>query len=313
MLYPLKSTLDEEEKLTALARALSSPVRVKILKLLRYSSMNVKEIALALDQPISSTALNVNILEQAGLILTEVSYNSAGKTRPCHRTCDKIEIILFDQRQEAEREKIIKREYSLPIGSFSSYDNITAPCGMTGKTGFMGADDDISLFFSPRRFKAALMWFSKGSVEYRISTPPPKNPELRLRHLELSFEACSEAPLYNNDYKSDITVWINDTEIGTWVCPGDFGGRRGQFNPPYWPNTHTQFGILANWKVTSTGTTMNDMFMSYVNLSNLKLYDRPYISVRIGVKSDARHCGGINIFGKDFGDFAQDIIVRFVY
>ena len=57
MLYPLKSTLDEEEKLTALARALSSPVRVKILKLLRYSSMNVKEIALALDQPISSTAL----------------------------------------------------------------------------------------------------------------------------------------------------------------------------------------------------------------------------------------------------------------
>ena len=72
MLYPLKSTLDEEEKLTALARALSSPVRVKILKLLRYSSMNVKEIALALDQPISSTALNVNILEQGGVILTEV-------------------------------------------------------------------------------------------------------------------------------------------------------------------------------------------------------------------------------------------------
>lgn len=102
-------------------------------------------------------------------------------------------------------------------------------------------------------------------------------------------------------------------EIGTWVCPGDFGGRRGQFNPPYWPSTHTQYGILNNWKVTSSGTVMNNVFMSYVNLNNLNLSERPYISVRIGVKNDALHCGGINIFGKNFGDFAQDIIVRLIY
>lgn len=313
MLSPIKVSLDDEEKIIKLAKALSSPVRVKILKLLLYSSLNVKEIALALNQPISSTALNINLLEQAGLLLTEVSYNSSGKARPCHRSCDKIEITLFDQIKEAEREKQTKFEYSIPIGSFSSYDNIVAPCGMTGKKNFLGLDDDISLFFSPLRFEAALMWFSKGSVEYRISPSRPKDSSSDIQRLELSFEACSEAPLYNNDYKSDITVWINDVEIGTWVCPGDFGGRRGQFNPPYWPSTHTQHGTLTNWKVTASGTTMNDAFMSYVNLNNLKLGDQPYISVRIGVKADAQHCGGINIFGKDFGDFAQDIIFRIIY
>ena len=313
MLSSIRLDLDENEKLLNLAKALSSPARIDILKLLLYSSMNVKEIALALDQPLSSTALNINLLEQAGLLQTNVTYTASGKARTCYRSCDEIVITLFNQQREAEREKKLKTEYHIPIGTFSSYDNIAAPCGMAGKEGYLGLDDDTALFFSPKRFAASLIWFTKGSVEYRVTTPPRVKNGKEIKSLEISFEACSEAPLYNNDFKSDITVWVNNMEIGTWVCPGDFGGRRGQFNPPYWPSTHTQYGILNNWKVTSSGTVMNNVFMSYVNLNNLNLSERPYISVRIGIKNDALHCGGINIFGKNFGDFAQDIIVRLIY
>ena len=306
----MKLTLDDDEKVLNLAKALSSPIRIDILKLLIFSSMSVKEIALTLGQPISSTALNINLLEQAGLLFTEINYTTTGKTRTCYRSCDKIVITLFDQLLEMQHERSLKIEHNIPIGSFSSYENIVAPCGIVSKDERIGLDDDVSLFFSPRRHEAALMWFSKGRVEYRVSTSEIKQD---IKRLELSFEACSEAPLYNNDFKSDITVWINDTEIGTWVCPGDFGGRRGQFNPPYWPSTHTQYGILTNWQVTDSGTTMNNQFMSYVNLKNLDVMSKPYVSVKIGVKHDAVHCGGINIFGTNFGDYAQDIIFRIIF
>lgn len=310
MLYPMKLTLDDDEKVLNLAKALSSPIRIDILKLLIFSSMSVKEIALTLGQPISSTALNINLLEQAGLLFTEINYTTTGKTRTCYRSCDKIVITLFDQLLEMQHERSLKIEHNIPIGSFSSYENIVAPCGIVSKDERIGLDDDVSLFFSPRRHEAALMWFSKGRVEYRVGTSEIKQD---IKRLELSFEACSEAPLYNNDFKSDITVWINDIEIGTWVCPGDFGGRRGQFNPPYWPSTHTQYGILTNWQVTDSGTTMNNQFMSYVNLKNLDVMSKPYVSVKIGVKHDAVHCGGINIFGTNFGDYAQDILFRIIF
>lgn len=212
MLYPMKLTLDDDEKVLNLAKALSSPIRIDILKLLIFSSMSVKEIALTLGQPISSTALNINLLEQAGLLLTEVNYTTTGKTRTCYRSCDKIVITLFDQLLEMQHERSLKIEHNIPIGSFSTYENIVAPCGIVSKSERIGLDDDVSLFFSPRRNEAALMWFSKGRVEYRVSTADIKQT---IKRLELSFEACSEAPLYNNDFKSDITVWINDMEIGT--------------------------------------------------------------------------------------------------
>ncbi|MER9545553.1 transcriptional regulator, partial [Mesorhizobium sp. M0437] len=34
------------------------------------------------------------------------------------------------------------------------------------------------------------------------------------------------------------------------------------------------------------------------------------IRVRIGVKDDAKRPGGINIFGKGFGNYDQDILLR---
>ena len=310
MLNSVVASIDEEERLIELAKALSSPVRLDILRLLLFSSMSVKEIALSLNQPISSTALNINMLEKAGLIFTEVNYSTSGKTRTCYRSCDKIEITLFDQITASEMEDKISHEERIPIGSFSSYHDISAPCGMASKDAHIGLDDDPALFFSPKRFDAELLWFSHGQLEYRV---PTSNLKKKIKRLELSFEACSEAPLYNNNFKSDITVWINDIEIGTWTCPGDFGGRKGQFNPPFWPSTHTQYGTLTNWHVSKTGTTMNNEFLSYINLDNLHLFDSPYVSIKIGVKKDAVHRGGINLFGKNFGDYAQDIVFKTVF
>ena len=58
----------DDEKILSITRALSSPKRLKILYLLNTSSMSVKEISDAIESPLSTTALDVNILEECGLI-----------------------------------------------------------------------------------------------------------------------------------------------------------------------------------------------------------------------------------------------------
>lgn len=305
MLMTEKTSIDDMEKFVLMAKAMASPARAGILKLLVSSSMTLNEIAKALNMPLSSASQNINLLEEAGLIKTMVSYSSVGKFRTCYRTCDKIEFVLFDSASY-EQNQAEYMEYTVPIGAFASYNNIVAPCGLTGKEGFLGTDDDASLFYHPNRHKSSLIWFTSGDLEYRIK--PPQNQ--KIEQIEISFEACSEAPLFNTHYKSDITVWINDLEVGTWTCPGDFGGRQGQFTPDYWPDTHTQFGVLTNWKINNLMTTMNDEFISYKNLREIDFKKYPYLSIRIGVKEDADHRGGINLFGKDFGDYKQDIVVR---
>ena len=57
---------------------------------------------------------------------------------------------------------------------------------------------------------------------------------------------------------------------------------------------------------------MEDMYCS-VPVSGYDLVEGPYISVRIGIKEDAAHIGGVNIFGSSFGDFPQDILMRIEY
>jgi predicted transcriptional regulator len=34
------------------------------------------------------------------------------------------------------------------------------------------------------------------------------------------------------------------------------------------------------------------------------------IKLRIGIAEDARHTGGVNIFGRGFGNYGRDIVMR---
>ena len=52
------------------------------------------------------------------------------------------------------------------------------------------------------------------------------------------------------------------------------------------------------------------MKISEVTLDDLKIPEHHSIRVKIGVKEDAEHMGGMNIFGKGFGNYDQGIILR---
>ncbi len=69
------------------------------------------------------------------------------------------------------------------------------------------------------------MWNTK------FSNGVPKKKE-KIKRASISMEICSEAPGYKEDWKSDLTLWVNDVEVGTWTCPGDFRGQKRTIESP---------------------------------------------------------------------------------
>jgi len=52
------------------------------------------------------------------------------------------------------------------------------------------------------------------------------------------------------------------------------------------------------------------MKISPVSLKDLDVAKHRSIRFRIGVRDEARHPGGVNIFGRGFGNYDQDIVMR---
>ena len=123
-------------------------------------------------------------------------------------------------------------------------------------------------------------------------------------------ELSSEVPGTSADWPSDITVSVNGIEIGTWMSPGDFGDKRGVYTPDWWKLKGSQYGKLKNWRITHDGTFVDGMKISPVSLKELDLENHRSIRLKIGVNDDAKHPGGINIFGRGFGNYDQDIVLR---
>jgi predicted transcriptional regulator len=299
--------LERSDELYNIAKALASEVRLEIIKLLNYNSHNVNEIAEKLNIPTSTAALNVKILEDAGIINTELQPGVRGSMKVCSRKMDTINIQLDTMNLHSQDNSFY---INMPLGNFVDCE-VSPTCGMVNENGFIDSEDDPRRFYNPMRTTAQLIWFYKGYIEYRFPNNVLQLGKEKL--FEVSMELCSEAPNYRNNWPSDITMWVNGIEVGTWTSPGDFGGRRGRLNPIWWSDGCTQYGMLKTWRVNKEGAFIDETRISSVKIEDLKLKDDKFITVRIGIKEDAKHVGGVNIFGEKFGDYEQNIVMRIDY
>ncbi|WP_431802407.1 ArsR/SmtB family transcription factor [Halobacillus andaensis] len=302
-------SIKNPDELQKVAHALSSKVRLKIINLLNTKTVNIHELAETLSIPVSTAASHIKVLEESGLVLTELRPAQRGSMRVCTRNFDDIHIQLNDPKDHLNDYESF--EIEIPIGQYVDY--VVAPtCGMANHNGLLIPEDQPGHFFNPNRTEAQLIWTRKGYFEYKLPLVIP--PEARVESIELSMELCSEAPNFDPNWPSDITVWLNGLNIGTWTSPGDFGDRPGKLNPKSWAETdYTQYGTLKTWKVTREKTTIDVFYLSDVTIEDLKLGDHNFLSFKIGIKEDALHKGGINLFGKGFGDHAQDIKLKVDY
>jgi len=297
--------VDPEEGLDVL-RGLASAVRVRILKLLHVEgALNVNDIAARLELPQSTVSSNVQILEEAGLIRTETQKARKGNQKICHSTFDEV-LVMF--KEDIRPIKANEIEVAMPLGLYTSCD-VSAPCGLCSTDSIIGLLDVPDTFLDPDRMKAGLIWFTSGYVEYQF----PNNARLaknEVDSIEFSLEVSSEAPGTSSDWPSDITFTVNGVELGTWTSPGDFGDQRGVYTPDWWKLKGSQYGKLKTWRVNDNGTYVDGVRISDVTLSQLAVEAHRSIRLRIGVKKDAKHPGGVNIFGRGFGNYDQDIVLR---
>jgi predicted transcriptional regulator len=295
--------LNDMDKLKALA----SEQRVQILSLLREETMNINELAEALGLPQSNVATNIGILEDAGLVMAEKVNAKRGSQKRCSITFSQI-VVEYPEKHGGQKEAI---EVEMPIGLFTEYSAVS-PCGLCSAERIIGYLDTSESFLEPDRVKAGLLWMGSGFVEYKF--PNNLRYESRtLQKLEVSLELSSETPGTNRNWLSDITMWINNVEIGSWTSPGDFGDRRGALTPSWWKLEGSQYGLLKHWIVTTGGSFVDGNRISGVSLANLALAEHSSIKVRIGVQENARHLGGMNIFGRGFGNYDQGIILRLYF
>ncbi|GGH84404.1 putative transcriptional regulator [Pullulanibacillus pueri] len=301
----MKNLQLNSENAMPILKALANEHRMKILTMLNKGPLNVNEISERLHLPFSTTAVNVKKLEDAGLITTEM-IPGRGSQKISSSRYDRISIELKNDLPAPNDSIIIE----MPIGEYVNCE-VAPTCGLLSEDEILGLHDDPRSFYEPIHKQAQLLWFRSGHVEYRF---PNRIPYGALSTaFEISAELCSEAPYSKLDWPSDITLWINDVELGTWTSPSDFGGQRGFLTPTWWETHNTQYGLLKRWRITDQGCYIDGTKISDTTIDVLKLSSKPYISVKFGVKEDAVNKGGMNLFGKRFGNYEQDIIMKVQY
>ena len=308
----IKLLIDEPDDLAKIAKccyALASVDRIRVFKTLLYQPKSISSISQETDISISTTSRYAQDLADAGLISITYQPGIKGHTKYCAQEALSCKFVLEPDTKNSAN--LTRREYisEMPIGMFSLC-NITSPCGMLGAVEPLAIKDNPAMFFLPQRMNAECLWFNTGMLGYTFPVPEDFIKDRAPKSLSFSFEVCSETHNYNLDWPSDITIRINGREVLTFTSPGDFGGTRGKFTPSYWPVTCTQYGILKKVEITSQGAFLDGVLIDANHtLESLEIAKNNMICFEIGVKETAVHRGGINLFGKNFGDFNQAIVM----
>jgi predicted transcriptional regulator len=269
--------------------------------------MNIYEIGRQLDLPFSTVSNHISVLEDAQIIFVATQQGKKRHVKMCSRQLSRLVFLFQENRDNVNNETYT---IEMPVGHFVEA-NIQAPCGLyminpLTEENHMLAIDRPHEFFCTERFNAELLWFDHGFVSYNFIN---KLYQKKVSKLEISFECCSEIIYHREDWPSDITVKINGREALTFLSPGDFGGRRGKYSPKDWFINSTQFGLLYKITIDENGTYLNNIKLGKSTIADFELENNPHVKLSIGVDENAVHRGGVNLFGKKFGDFDQSILL----
>ncbi len=298
----------DSDKILMLGEALSNETRLRILRYMQ-TPPHVKDIPkMSSDLAIPKSTLihHLEILEKASLIRIFYKSSSHGSVRQVSRNLQTAFLRLYHHR-EAVKKNEISVVQSLGVGQYADYRGEPL-CFATDTQPYFYTDNN----FSRERFDAQLVYTNDGIVTYHFSNAVAQKKDVS--EISFSLEICSEAPYFDNHFLSDVTFWINGTEVTTYTCPGDFGDRRGKLTPDWWLSVNTQYGELITLTVNEDGTYLNGVNVSSkINIKKLALADGNKTIFTLGNKATSKNKGGFNLFGKHFGDYPQDICMQMTY
>ncbi|MCK9171087.1 MAG: ArsR family transcriptional regulator [Treponema sp.] len=284
-------------------KALASEPRMQMLFLIKEKALNINEIGAALKMPQSTVATHIEKLEEAGLLNIEALKAKKGSQKICSPAYNNY-LIKFPELKQNKKSNI---SVEMPIGLFTDF-HVNAPCGLCSTAHIIGFLDMSDTFFNPERMSAQILWFTSGYVEYKF----PNNSFYESRKIS-KIEFCAEISAQTNIWNSDITLTINNAEAGTWTSPPGSNDKPVNYLPQWWTQGGPQHGLLKSWTVTDDGSFIDDEKISDITISDLHLSEHHSIKIKLAVKDDAKNQGGIIIFGKSFGSYPQDLILKIYF
>lgn len=289
-------------------KALGSELRINIIKLLQENhEMNMNELATSLGITNGALTSHIKKLEESGIIQVMTEGGGHGNQKICKVAVDKI-VVDVESEETEEDQNIYNTE--VKVGHYSDY-NVYPTCGLATSKAIVGEVDDPRYFSHPDRINAGILWFTKGYIEYMIPNLLPS--ATKIDQITVSLEISSEAPGINNDWPSDISIFLNDVKIGTWTSPGDYGDVQGIFTPDWWFPNWNQYGLLKMIVINKKGTFVDGLKISDVTINQFNLDYKSTVRFKFEIEEDAKNIGGITIFGSEFGNYNQDIKVRIAY
>lgn len=289
-------------------KALGSELRINIIKLLQENhEMNMNELATSLGITNGALTSHIKKLEESGIIQVMTERGGHGNQKICKVAVDKI-VVDVESEETEEDQNIYNTE--VKVGHYSDY-NVYPTCGLATSKAIVGEVDDTRYFSHPDRINAGILWFTKGYIEYMIPNLLPS--ATKIDQITVSLEISSEAPGINNDWPSDISIFLNDVKIGTWTSPGDYGDVQGIFTPDWWFPNWNQYGLLKMIVINKKGTFVDGLKISDVTINQFNLDYKSTVRFKFEIEEDAKNIGGITIFGSEFGNYNQDIKVRIAY
>lgn len=289
-------------------KALGSELRINIIKLLQENhEMNMNELATSLRITNGALTSHIKKLEESGIIQVMTERGGHGNQKICKVAIDKI-VVDVESEETEEDQNIYNTE--VKVGHYSDY-NVYPTCGLATSKAIVGEVDDPRYFSHPDRINAGILWFTKGYIEYMIPNLLPS--ATKIDQITVSLEISSEAPGINNDWPSDISIFLNDVKIGTWTSPGDYGDVQGIFTPDWWFPNWNQYGLLKMIVINKKGTFVDGLKISDVTINQFNLDYKSTVRFKFEIEEDAKNIGGITIFGSEFGNYNQDIKVRIAY
>jgi predicted transcriptional regulator len=298
--------IEVSTKNMAFLECFSSETRIKMIELLNVRPMNIKELAETLNISSAIVTKHVQKLEEAGILSTQSISGKRGRQKVCSLLLNSVTLQLNTQQKKTDPNRY---SVHIPIGQYSNYQ-VKPTCGLASENKIIGMVDDPRYFTDPEHVKAMHLWFGSGFVEYRIPNFLLRNQ--KINSLEISLEICSEAPGYNESWPSDISFYVNDNQVGIWTCPGDFGDTSGVYTPGWWSHG-TQHGLWKTIAIYPHGSFIDGIKFSNKTINDLALKNGEDIHFRIACHETALNCGGVSLFGKQFGNYNQDIVANIIY
>ena len=289
-----------------LYEALDSDVRLGILEeLLQKGELNLAYFAKRFSVSNGAITAHIKKLHAAGLIEIATTAGVRGTQKICSLAADKIVIDLLPRPAEEGRVESVH----IDVGHYVDY-SVRPTCGLATVEHLIGRFDDPACFSYPERFRAGILWFSSGYVEYLV--PNYLRAGETLGELQFSMELASEAPGYAAYFPSDISFSVNGVPVGVYHSKGEYNDRAGTVSPAWWHGNLGQYGKKVVVSVGEGGSYLGGVRVSETRIGDLALTAGGQIRLRISVSERAEHCGGVTLFGRGFGDYDEGIVCKFV-